>query len=446
MSPTIMAVGQAADFSQDTWWLWILKAVFILLFLIMSVITALWVERRGLGRMQTRLGPNRVGPLGFGQAFADALKLLIKEDFWLAGADKVMYFLSPVIAAACAFTVMAVIPMGPNVSIFGHSTPLQLADSPVAMLFVLAVAALGEYGLVFGGWSSRSTLPLYGSVRSATQMISYELALGLSLVTVFLASGTMSTSGIVEAQAGMWNIITLFPAFCVYVVSMFGETNRLPFDLTEAEGELVAGHTTEYSSMKFAWFYLSEYVNMLNVSMIATTVFLGGWRAGPVVTFIYSLWGGDPNVGWIPMLWFLIKVWIFMFIMVWVRATLLRMRYDHFMKLGWKVLIPVALGWLVCVTIIQGVSTFTDISRGTLFVGIGVVFLIAIALIWFFGGKTTPDDDESGDSGFVRPEEEFDAMAGGFPVPPLPGQSLPPSPRAARRDAAVSSSQEGDLV
>ena len=446
MSPTIMAVGQAADFSQDTWWLWILKAVFILLFLIMSVITALWVERRGLGRMQTRLGPNRVGPLGFGQAFADALKLLIKEDFWLAGADKVMYFLSPVIAAACAFTVMAVIPMGPNVSIFGHSTPLQLADSPVAMLFVLAVAALGEYGLVFGGWSSRSTLPLYGSVRSATQMISYELALGLSLVTVFLASGTMSTSGIVEAQAGMWNIITLFPAFCVYVVSMFGETNRLPFDLPEAEGELVAGHTTEYSSMKFAWFYLSEYVNMLNVSMIATTVFLGGWRAGPVVTFIYSLWGGDPNVGWIPMLWFLIKVWIFMFIMVWVRATLLRMRYDHFMKLGWKVLIPVALGWLVCVTIIQGVSTFTDISRGTLFVGIGVVFHIAIALIWFFGGKTTPDDDESGDSGFVRPEEEFDAMAGGFPVPPLPGQSLPPSPRAARRDAAVSSSQEGDLV
>lgn len=446
MSPTIMAAGQAADFSHDTWWLWVLKAVFILLFLIMSVITALWVERRGLGRMQTRLGPNRVGPLGFGQAFADALKLLIKEDFWLAGADKVMYFLSPVIAAACAFTVMAVIPMGPNVSIFGHSTPLQLADSPVAVLFVLAVAALGEYGLVFGGWSSRSTLPLYGSVRSATQMISYELALGLSLVTVFLASGTMSTSGIVESQTGLWNIITLFPAFCVYIISMFGETNRLPFDLPEAEGELVAGHTTEYSSMKFAWFYLSEYVNMLNVSMIATTVFLGGWRAGPVVTFIYSLWGGDPNVGWIPMLWFLIKVWIFMFIMVWVRATLLRMRYDHFMKLGWKVLIPVALGWLVCVTIIQGVTAFTDIPRGTLLVGIGVVFLIAMALIWFFGGKGTPDADESGDSGFVRPEEEFGAMAGGFPVPPLPGQSLPPSPRAARRDATVSSSQEGDLV
>ena len=446
MSSTIIAAGQAADFSEDTRWLWILKAVFILLFLIMSVINALWVERRGLARMQTRLGPNRVGLLGFGQAFADALKLLIKEDFWLAGADKVMYFLSPVIAAACAFTVMAVIPMGPNVSIFGHSTPLQLADSPVAMLFVLAVAALGEYGLVFGGWSSRSTLPLYGSVRSATQMISYELALGLSLVTVFLSAGTMSTSGIVEAQAGTWNIITLFPAFCVYIVSMFGETNRLPFDLPEAEGELVAGHTTEYSSMKFAWFYLSEYVNMLNVSMIATTVFLGGWRAGPLMTSLFSLWGGDPNVGWIPMLWFLIKTWIFMFIMVWVRATLLRMRYDHFMKLGWKVLIPVALGWLVCVTVIRGLTTFTDIRPSSLYIGIVAVFIVVATVLWFFGGKSASDDDESGDSGFVHPEEEFDAMAGGFPVPPLPGQSLPPSPRAARRDVTVSSSQEGDLV
>ncbi len=446
MSPTIMAAAQAADFSDDTWWLWILKAVFILVYLILSVILALWVERRGLGRMQTRLGPNRVGPLGFGQAFADAMKLLIKEDFWLAGADKVMYFLSPVIAAACAFTVMAVIPMGPNVSILGRDTPLQLADSPVAMLFVLAVAALGEYGLVFGGWSSRSTLPLYGSVRSATQMISYELALGLSLVTVFLYSGTMSTSGIVEAQAGMWNVITLFPAFAVFLVSMFGETNRLPFDLPEAEGELVAGHTTEYSSMKFAWFYLSEYVNMLNVSMIATTVFLGGWRAGPVMTGIFSLWGGDPNQGWIPMLWFFIKTWMFMFFMVWVRGTLLRMRYDHFMKLGWKVLIPVALGWLVCVTVIQGVSTFTDISRRGLLLGIAAVFLFAIILIWIFGGKKDVDGGRVGDEGFVRPEEEFDAMAGGFPVPPLPGQSLPPSPRAARRDATPSSSQEGDLV
>ncbi|MCI1675051.1 MAG: NADH-quinone oxidoreductase subunit NuoH [Ancrocorticia sp.] len=434
MSPHILAAVPVADFSDDTWWIWVIKAVFILLYLIMSVILALWVERRGLGRMQTRLGPNRVGPMGFGQAFADALKLLIKEDFWLAGADKVIYFLSPVLAAACAFTVMAVIPMGPEVSLFGHTTPLQLADSPVAMLFIIAVAALGEYGLVFGGWSTRSTLPLYGSVRSATQMISYELALGLSLVTVFLTAGSMSTSTIVDKQAGLWNIIPLFPAFAVYLVSMFGETNRLPFDLPEAEGELVAGHTTEYSSMKFAWFYLSEYINMLNVSMIATTVFLGGWRAGPIVTWIYSWWGGDPNHGWIPMLWFFLKTWLFMFIMIWVRGTLMRMRYDHFMKLGWKILIPTALTWLVLVTIIQGIAAFSTISRNAMLLAIVAVFVVALILIWIFGGDEEPKDAKEEEPGFVRREEEFDAFAGGFPVPPMPGQSLPPSPRAKRSE------------
>lgn len=443
MSTHILAAAQVADFSQDTWWLWVLKAVFIIVFLILSVITALWVERRGLGRMQTRLGPNRIGPLGFGQAFADALKLLIKEDFWLAGADKVIYFLSPVVGAACAFTVMAVIPMGPEVSIFGHHTPLQLADSGVAMLFILAVAALGEYGLVFGGWSTRSTLPLLGAVRSATQMISYELALSLSLVTVFLTAGSMSTSAIVESQANLWNCITLFPAFVVYLISMFGETNRLPFDLPEAEGELVAGHTTEYSSMKFAWFYLSEYVNMLNVSMIATTVFLGGWRAGPIMTSIFSLWGGDPNVGWLPMLWFIAKTWVFMFVMVWVRATLLRMRYDHFMKLGWKVLIPVALTWLVCVTLIQGISTFTTLSRQSLLLGIAAIFLVALIVIWFGGGEKKTEKASVNADGFRHPNDEFDPMAGGFPVPPLPGQTLPPSPRATRLEA-VAVTKEGD--
>ena len=432
MTPSIHAAAQTADFSQDTWWIWTLKAVFILVFLILNVILALWVERRALARMQTRLGPNRVGPLGFGQAFADALKLLIKEDFWLAGADKLIYFLSPVIAATCAFTVMAVIPMGPAVSIFGHETPLQMADSAVAVLFVLAVAALGEYGLVLGGWSAHSTLPFYGSVRGATQMISYELALGLSLVTVFLTSGTMSTSGIVDSQRGVWNAVVLFPAFVIYLVSMFGETNRLPFDLPEAEGEIVAGHTTEYSSMKFAWFYLSEYVNMLNVSMVATTVFLGGWRAGPVTTWVFSLWDGDPNTGWLPMLWFFGKTWAFMFFFVWTRGSLLRMRYDHFMKLGWKVLIPVSLAWLVAVTLIQGVTTFAELSRQQLFIGIGVAFLVAMVVVLLIGDRTPPEGEEPRDGEFIRPDDEFDAFAGGFPVPPLPGQSLPPSPRAKR--------------
>ena len=432
MTPSIQAAVQTADFSQDTWWIWALKAAFIIVFLIMNVILALWVERRGLARMQTRLGPNRVGPLGLGQAFADALKLLIKEDFWLKGADKVVYFVAPFVGAVCAFTVMAVVPMGPNVSIFGHSTPLQLADSPVAVLFVLAIAALGEYGLVLGGWSAHSTLPFYGSVRGATQMISYELALGLSLVTVFLTAGTMSMSGIVAAQSDLWNIVTLFPAFAVYLISMFGETNRLPFDLPEAEGEIVAGHTTEYSSMKFAWFFLSEYINMLNVSMVATTVFLGGWRADPITTSVFSLWGGNPNACWLPALWFFGKTWTLMFFMIWTRGSLMRMRYDHFMKLGWKVLIPVSLAWLVAVTLIQGVTTFAELSRQQLFIGIGVAFLVAMVVVLLIGDRTPPEDEEPRDGEFIRPDEEFDAFAGGFPVPPLPGQSLPPSPRAKR--------------
>lgn len=442
MTSTILAASQTADFSQDTWWIWAIKAGFIIVFLILNVILALWVERRGLALMQTRLGPNRVGPAGFGQAFADAIKLLIKEDMWLKGADKLIYFVSPVVAAMCAFTLMAVIPMGPEVSILGHMTPLQLTDSPVAVLFMLAVAALGEYGLVLGGWSAHSTLPFYGAVRGATQMISYELALGLSLVTVFISSGTMSTSGIVDAQAGVWNCVTLFPAFCVYLVSMFGETNRLPFDLPEAEGELVAGHTTEYSSMKFAWFYLSEYVNMLNVSMIATTVFFGGWRAGPIMTSLFSLWGGDPNAGWLPMLWFFLKVWMFMFFFIWTRGSLLRMRYDHFMKLGWKVLIPVALVWLVAVTIIQGVTTFMEFSRNQLYIGIGVIFAVALLIIFLVGDRREPKEVQQHEADdFTRPSEEFDAFAGGFPVPPLPGQQLPPSPRAERSTAKVVSKE-----
>ena len=446
MTPTIAAAGQTADFSQDTWWIWGLKAVFIIVFLIMNVILALWVERRALARMQTRLGPNRVGPWGFGQAFADAIKLLIKEDFWLKGADKIIYFVAPFIGAVCAFTVMAVVPMGPNVSIFGHSTPLQLADSPVAILFVLAIAALGEYGLVLGGWSAHSTLPFYGSVRGATQMISYELALGLSLVTVFLTSGTMSMSGIVASQSKLWNIVTLFPAFVIYLISMFGETNRLPFDLPEAEGEIVAGHTTEYSSMKFAWFFLSEYINMLNVSMVATTVFLGGWRADPVTTSIFSLWGGNPNSGWLPMLWFFGKTWTLMFFMVWTRGALLRMRYDHFMKLGWKVLIPVSLAWLVSVTVMQAVTSFTDVSRNQLFIGIGIAFLVGMVILFVagaLGGSGSESARQTEGEAFVRRSEEFDAFAGGFPVPPLPGQSLPPSPRASRSAVSNGGDQPG---
>lgn len=435
MNPVIMN-SVAADFSQETWWLVIIKAVFIVLFLIFSVIFALWFERRLLARMQNRLGPNTVGPFGLGQSFPDALKLLLKEDIWLAGADKVVYFLSPVISALCAFTLMAVIPLGPEVSIFGHMTPLQLTDTPVAMLFVLAIAALGEYGMVLGGWSAKSTLPLYGSVRSATQMISYELAQGLSLVTVFIVAATMSTSGIVESQTSLWNVILLMPAFLVFLVTMFGETNRLPFDLPEAEGEIVAGPHTEYSSMKFAWYYLSEYINMFNVSMVAVTLFFGGWRSGPIVTWIFSLWGGDPNQGWFPMLVFIVKVWMFIALFVWVRGTLLRFRYDQFMKFGWKGLIPAALVWLTLVGIVIGIDFVYPINVRNVLIILSIGFSL-IMLIWAFGDDTVKKTQAEIIA--ERESQEFDGFENGYPVPPLPGQHLPPSPRAQRRRATTES-------
>lgn len=437
--PAAMA-EPVADFSQDTWWIWLIKAVFIVLYLILSVILALWVERRGLGLMQTRKGPNVTGIFGFGQAFADAIKLMIKEDFWLKGAEKAIYFVAPAISALCAFSIYAVMPFGPEVSMFGIETPLQLADSSVALLYVLAVASFGVYGLVLGGWSANSTYPLLGSIRSAAQVISYELAMGLSLLSVFLVSGTMSTSAMVDDQTSLWNVFICLPAFITYFISMVGEVNRLPFDLPEAEGELVAGHTTEYSGMKFGWFYLSEYINMLNVSTIAVVVFMGGWRAPWPISAIND---GMFNEGWWPMIWMFLKTWVFMFCLIWIRGTLLRMRYDQFMKLGWKVLIPVALGWLVAVAIIQGLGTFTDIDTQMILIILAAIFLVIFAVLWFVEGKSD-DRDDPGDGTVIDPKDEFDAFSGGYPVPPLPGQSLPPSPRAKRAPAYSSTAKEAD--
>ncbi|WP_089024712.1 NADH-quinone oxidoreductase subunit NuoH [Actinomyces vulturis] len=434
LTPMGASDGVVADFSEETWWLTLIKAAFIAVFLILSVIMALWVERRGLGRMQTRPGPNVNGPFGLLQAIADAGKLILKEDFWLKGAEKFIYLLAPLIAAFCAFMVYAVIPFGPNVSMFGHSTPLQLTDFPVAVLYILAITALGVYGIILGGWSAHSTYPLLGAVRSAAQVISYELAMSLSIVTVFLVSGTMSTSGIVAAQQHMWWALAIAPSFLIYVVSMVGEVNRLPFDLPEAEGELVAGHMVEYSSMKFAWFFLAEYINMFNVSAVCTTLFLGGWHAWILPMF----WPG-ANEGWWPMLWFIGKVWMVMFFMIWTRGTLVRMRYDHFMKLGWKFLIPVSLAWFVLVAIVQAYRTFTDISLPTLFMGLAVVFALAMVIIAFLPDASKKDDEAASvpavaadDNGVevLTTDSDFDAFAGGFPVPPMPGQQLPMSERA----------------
>ena len=431
--------GVVADFSAETWWLTLIKAVFIVAFLIVSVMMALWVERRGLARMQTRLGPNVNGPLGLLQAVADAGKLIMKEDFWLKGAEKVIYLLAPLIAAFSAFMVYAVIPFGPQVSIFGHSTPLQLTDFPVAVLYILAITAFGVYGIILGGWSTHSTYPLFGAVRSAAQVISYELSMSLSILTVFLASGTMSTSGIVTAQERIWWAVAMVPSFIIYVISMVGEVNRLPFDLPEAEGELVAGHMVEYSSMKFAWYFLAEYINMFNVSAVCVTLFLGGWRSA-----ILSLFWEGANSGWWPMLWFIGKVWAVMFFMIWTRGTLVRIRYDHFMKLGWKVLIPVSLVWLVLVAVVRAFRTFSGASVQALLLPLAGAFCLIMLGLFLIPDKGDEeefyaeyDEDDTEDDVEIMNDDGHVSFLEGFPVPPLPGQSLPPSPRARRAALAV---------
>jgi len=335
-------------FGHDPWWLILAKAVAIFAFLLLTVLVAILVERNLLGRMQMRYGPNRVGPYGLLQSLADGIKLALKEGLTPAGIDKPIYLLAPIIAVIPAIMAFAVIPMGPVVSVFGHDTPLQLTDLPVAVLYVLAITSIGVYGIVLAGWSSGSTYPLLGGLRSSAQVISYEIAMALCFAAVFIYSGTMSTSGIVDSQTNTWNVFLLLPSFVVYVTSMVGETNRAPFDLPEAEGELVGGFHTEYSSLKFAMFMLAEYVNMTTVSALAATLFLGGWRAPWPISLI-----DGANSGWLPLVWFIAKVWAFLFVFMWLRATLPRLRYDQFMAIGWKLLIPVSLVWILVVAVLH---------------------------------------------------------------------------------------------
>ncbi len=335
-------------FGLDPWWLILVKAVAVFAFLLLTVLVAILVERKLLGRMQMRYGPNRVGPLGLLQSLADGVKLALKEGLVPAGVDRPIYLLAPVISVVTAILAFAVIPLGPVVAVFGHQTPLQLTDLPVAVLYVLAITSIGVYGIVLAGWASGSTYPLLGGLRSSAQVVSYEIAMALCFAAVFLYSGTMSTSGIVAGQTHTWYVFLLLPSFVVYLTAMVGETNRAPFDLPEAEGELVGGFHTEYSSLKFAMFFLAEYVNMATVSALAATLFLGGWRA----PWPISLWDG-ANTGWLPLLWFIAKVWLFLFVFMWLRATLPRLRYDQFMALGWKLLIPVSLAWILVVAVLR---------------------------------------------------------------------------------------------
>ena len=329
-------------------WLVLVKVLGVFVFLVVMTLFAIVFERKVVGRMQNRIGPNRVGPWGTLQSLADGVKLAFKEEIIPVLADKPVYFLAPILSAVPAFLAFSVMPFGPEVSIFGHQTRLQLTDLPVGVLVVFACSALGVYGIVLSGWASGSTYPLLGGLRSAAQMISYEVAMGLSMVAVFLFSGTMSTSGVVFGQRHIWNVIPLFVSFAIYAVAVIGETNRAPFDLPEAESELVGGFHTEYSSFKFAMFFLAEYINMVTVSALATTLFLGGWRA----PWPISLWDG-ANHGWWPIVWFVAKIIIGIFVFVWLRGTLPRLRYDQFMAFGWKVLIPINLVWIIAVTSIH---------------------------------------------------------------------------------------------
>ncbi|MGB7239314.1 MAG: NADH-quinone oxidoreductase subunit NuoH [Rhodococcus sp. (in: high G+C Gram-positive bacteria)] len=414
-------------FGTDPWWLVVGKAVAIFVFLILTPLVAILAERKVMARMQMRVGPNRVGPAGMLQSLADGVKLALKEGIVPKGVDKPIYLLAPVIAAVPAFMAFAVIPFGPEVSIFGQRTPLQLTDFPVGVLYILAVTSVGVYGIVLAGWASGSTYPLLGGLRSTAQVISYEIAMGLSFTAVFLHAGTMSTSGIVAAQSSTWYIFLLFPSFLIYLTSMVGETNRAPFDLPEAEGELVGGFHTEYSSLNFAMFMLAEYVNMVTVSALATTLFLGGWHA----PFPISLWEG-ANAGSWPVLWFTLKVWVFLFVFIWLRATLPRLRYDQFMNLGWKVLIPVSLVWIV---LVAAVRAFRIEGYGSLAITLVVVSaLVALLVAVLAWRRLHRERDPGGPVGPPTERPPFDPMAGGFPVPPLPGQTVP-KPEKERSDA-----------
>ena len=329
----------------------LIKALLVFIFCVVLTLMSVWGERRLVGRMQERPGPNRVGPFGLIQALADGVKLALKEDLIPAAADKIVFVLAPIISATTCFMSFAVIPITGEVSLFGKTTAMQLTDLPVGVLYVLAIASVGVYGIVLAGWSSGSTYPLLGGLRSSAQVISYEVAMGLSLVAVFIYAGSMSTSDIVAAQSTWWYGVVLFPSFAIYAISMVGETNRAPFDLAEAEGELVGGFHTEYSSLKFALFFLAEYVNIIAVSALATTLFLGGYHAPPGLGFTEAWLGG-----WFTGIWFFSKVLVFFFVFVWLRGTLPRLRYDKFMQFGWKILIPVSILWILVVATLRTLS------------------------------------------------------------------------------------------
>ena len=415
---------ELSQFGYDPLWLVILKTLMVFVLLVVIVIVTIWAERRVVSKMQHRVGPNRAGPFGLLQTLADGIKLALKEEIIPAKVSIAVYYLAPLISATTAFAAFAVIPFGPEVSIFGEQTALQLTDFNESTLYILAVTSIGIYGIVLAGWSSGSTYPLLGGLRSSAQMISYEIAMGLSFVAVFLYAGTMSTSQIVNAQSTGWYAILLAPSFIIYVIAMVGETNRAPFDLPEAEGELVGGFHTEYSSFKFAMFFLAEYINMITVAAVATTLFLGGWR--------FPIGWEWANTGWVPVLWWLAKVCLFIYMYIWLRGTLPRFRYDQFMSFGWKVLIPVSLVWVILIGGARAFQLEYDLSPWHLILAGVVVIVIGIVVQWLVESRRQQAEESAQRVARRRLEEDFDPYAGGHPVPPMPGQEFEFTPRAGR--------------
>ena len=371
------------------WVDWVLLAArvaVVFLALILMVLLTVWWERKAVADMQTRLGPRRAGPFGILVSLADGIKLFFKEGITPTQVDRPVYAIAPVVSLLPAILAFAVVPFGTGVTLFGRDVPFQLADLNIGILWVLAMGSLAVYGVVLAGWSSGSSYPLLGGVRSSAQMISYEVGMGLGLVAVLMYAGTLTMSEIVGRQAGFlevagvpvfprWNVIPQFPAFLIYAVSALAETNRPPFDLPEAETELVAGYHTEYSGIKFAMFYLAEYLHVITVSAVAVTLFFGGWR-GPIFDVVPWLW---------PLLWFLLKVAAVIFVFIWVRATIPRFRYDRLMWFGWKRLIPLGLLWILitgAVVVIPDVYSREALVRVVAF-GAGIALLVVGVAPWF---------------------------------------------------------------
>jgi NADH-quinone oxidoreductase subunit H len=330
----------------------VIKDVIALGALLTIVAYTVWLERKVVGHMQNRWGPTRVGPFGLLQPLADGLKFILKEDLIPASVYKPLFIAAPMMSLFFALLSISVIPIGNSVTVNGVTTPLQITDLNIGLLMILGVTSLGVYGIALAGWSSNSKYSLLGSLRASAQMVSYEIALGLSLIGVLIFAGSFSLREIVNSQAHWhWNIWYRgqFVAFFVYLTAAFAETNRIPFDLPEAETELVAGYHTEYSSMKFAMFFMAEYANMVTVGCLATLLFLGGWD-GPMF--------GPPILQAIlPVVWFMLKMGFFLFLYIWIRGTLPRFRYDQLMAFGWKVLLPIAIANVIITSFIVAVMS-----------------------------------------------------------------------------------------